>query len=183
MAHGYLLHSFLSPLCNLREDVYGGSFEGRARFPLEVCEQVRAALPDSLPLLVRISATDWADGGWDLDQSVTFARELATRGVDLVDVSSGGAVAHGKVTAVGKALDPGYQVPFAARVRSEAKVPTAAVGLITDPHHAERIVEEGSADVVMLGRELLRSPHWANRAAEQLGEQPAWPRHYGWAVR
>lgn len=182
MAHGYLLHSFNSPLCNLREDTYGGDFEGRTRFPLEIVELVRAELPDELPLLVRISATDWADGGWDLDQSVAFARELKKRGVDLVDVSSGGAVAHGKTTALAKALNPGYQVPFAARIREEAQIPTAAVGLITDARHAESIVVEAKADLVLLGRELLHSPHWAHKAAQVLGAQASWPRHYAWAV-
>ena len=182
MAHGYLLQSFLSPLCNLRTDSYGGDLAARTRFPLEVVELVRAELPDNLPLLVRISATDWADGGWDVDQSVEFARELAARNVDLVDVSSGGAVAHGKITAVGKALDPGYQVPFAARIRRESGIATGAVGLITTPRHAEAIIADGDADLVFLGRQLLRSPHWAHEAAAELGHAPTWPRHYGWTL-
>jgi 2,4-dienoyl-CoA reductase (NADPH2) len=176
------LHSFLSPLCNLREDAYGGDLDARMRFPLEVVEAVRAAVPDELIVLVRISATDWADGGWDLEQSVAFARELASRGVDLVDVSSGGAVPQGTITAVGRGLEPGYQVPFATRIRDEASIPTAAVGLITDPSHARQIVRDAAADMVLLGRALLRDPHWPHAAARALGRGPSWPRHYGWTL-
>ena len=182
MAHGYLLQSFLSPLCNLRTDRWGGDFDGRVRFPLTVCEAVRKALPDALPLLVRISATDWAEGGWDLEQSVALTKRLRECGVDVIDVSSGGAVPHGTIGPVGSKLEPGYQVPFAARIRSDTGVCTAAVGLITEPQHAQSLVEQGSADLVLLGRELLRSPHWAQHAAAALGAAPCWPRHYDWAV-
>ncbi len=169
-AHGYLLHSFLSPLSNLRTDGYGGSFEGRARLLLEVTEDVRAAV--EAPLLVRLSATDWAEGGWDVEESVELARLLADRGVDLVDVSSGGNVAHQQIV-----VGPGYQVPFAAAVR-KAGVPTAAVGMITDPRQAEQVLAEGHADVVLLARESLRDPHWPLRAAAELGASVTWPPQY-----
>ncbi len=172
-AHGYLLHEFLSPLSNHREDRYGGTVENRMRFPLEVAEAVREAWPERLPLFVRISATDWAEGGWDLDGSVAFARALRERGIDLVDCSSGGLVPHQKIE-----LGPGYQVPFAARIRAEAGVPTAAVGLITDPEQAEAIIAGGQADVVLLAREMLRQPHWPLLAAHRLGTDVDWPPQY-----
>jgi 2,4-dienoyl-CoA reductase-like NADH-dependent reductase (Old Yellow Enzyme family) len=172
-AHGYLLHEFLSPLSNLREDEYGGSLENRMRFPLEVVEAVRAAWPDDKPLLFRVSATDWVEGGWDVESTVVLARELKTRGVDLVDVSSAG-LHHEQQIAVG----PGYQVPFAAQVRAEAGIPTGAVGLITEPAQAESIVAEGSADVVLLARALLREPRWPLLAAHELGAEVAWPEQY-----
>ncbi|MDP2529120.1 MAG: NADH:flavin oxidoreductase/NADH oxidase [Candidatus Palauibacterales bacterium] len=172
-AHGYLLHEFLSPLSNRREDRYGGSFQHRVRFPLEVVEAVRAAWPDELPLFVRISATDWAEGGWDADQSVEFARLLGERGVDLVDCSSGGLV-----PGVNIPVGPGFQVPFAERVRREAEIPTGAVGMITGAEQAEAIVADGRADMVFLAREHLRQPHWALLAASELGAQVEWPAQY-----
>ena len=172
-AHGYLLHQFLSPLSNTRTDGYGGSFAGRTRLPLEVVDAVRGVWPDDRPLLVRISATDWAEGGWDLDQSVELARVLKEHGVDLVDVSSGG-LAHTQRIEVAA----GYQVPFAARVRREAGVPTGAVGLITEPRQAEQVLEDGQADVVLMARELLRDPQWPLRAAAELGDGAVWPAQY-----
>jgi 2,4-dienoyl-CoA reductase-like NADH-dependent reductase (Old Yellow Enzyme family) len=172
-AHGYLLHSFLSPLTNHRTDAYGGDFEGRIRLLCEVVMQVRVRWPDTLPIIVRISATDWADGGWTLDDSVRLAQRLKGLGVDLVDCSSGGLVTHQQIP-----VAPLYQVPFAARVRHEASIPTAAVGLITEPAQAERIVAEGDADLVLLGRELLRHPRWPLQAAHALGADVPWPRQY-----
>jgi 2,4-dienoyl-CoA reductase-like NADH-dependent reductase (Old Yellow Enzyme family) len=162
-AHGYLLHSFLSPLSNRRTDGWGGDLAGRSRLLLEVVRATRAAMPDRLPLAVRISATDWTEGGWDLEQSVALARSLKEAGVDLVDCSSGGNVAVPIPTA------PGYQVPFAARIRAEVGVPTAAVGLLTTPAQAADIVASGAADVVLTARESLRDPYFPRRAAEELG--------------
>ncbi|MBI1378410.1 MAG: oxidoreductase [Frankiales bacterium] len=172
-AHGYLLHEFLSPLSNLREDEYGGSLENRMRFPLEVVAAVRDAWPQDRPLLLRVSATDWVPGGWDVESTVELARRAAALGVDLVDVSSGGLHADQQVV-----LGPGYQVPFAARVRAEAGVPVSAVGLITEPAQAEAVLAEGSADAVMLARAVLRDPHWPLRAAHELGVPLAWPDQY-----
>jgi 2,4-dienoyl-CoA reductase-like NADH-dependent reductase (Old Yellow Enzyme family) len=173
MAHGYLLHELLSPLTNERKDEYGGTPEGRMRFPLEVARAVRAEWPAEAPLFVRISATDWVEGGWDVEQSVSFARELRRVGVDLVDCSSGGAVPHARVPAA-----PGYQVPFAAAIRERAGIATGAVGLITDPVQAEEIVASGKADAVLLAREMLRDPYWPLRAAHVLGARVAWPPQY-----
>jgi 2,4-dienoyl-CoA reductase-like NADH-dependent reductase (Old Yellow Enzyme family) len=172
-AHGYLLHEFLSPLANRRTDQYGGSFENRARLMLEVAEAVRGAWPEDLPLFVRISATDWADGGWTEDESVELARRLRSHGVDLVDVSSGGMVPHAKIPAA-----PGYQVPFATRIRHEAAIATAAVGLITEPEQANTIIANGEADLVLLARQMLRDPYWPLRAAAALNEQATWPVQY-----
>ena len=173
-AHGYLLHQFLSPLANHRADRYGGDLAGRSRLLLEVVEAVRDAWPEDKPLFVRLSATDWAEGGWGLEETVEVARRLADAGVDLVDVSSGGAVPW-QVVEVG----PGYQVPFARAVREGAGVPTAAVGLVTEPAQAEDIVASGAADAVLLARAVLRDPHWALRAAEELGAGDGlWPRQY-----
>lgn len=173
MAHGYLCHQFLSPLSNRRTDAYGGSLENRMRFPLEVARAVRGAWPDGLPLFVRISATDWAEGGWSVDESVELARLLKQVGVDLVDCSSGGAVPHARVP-----VGPGYQTPFAARIRVEADIPTAAVGMITTPAQAEQIVATGQADAVLLARQLLRDPYWPLHAACELGADVAWPVQY-----
>ncbi len=173
MAHGYLLHEFLSPIANRRQDAYGGSLEARARFPLEVARAVRAAWPADRPLLVRISATDWIEGGWDLPQSIQFARWLKEAGVDLIDCSSAG-IAPGASIPVG----PGYQVPLAAAVRRDADIPTGAVGLITEPAQAERIVAGGEADVVLLAREMLRDPYWPLHAARALGDDVPWPPQY-----
>jgi len=172
-AHGYLLHEFLSPIANARTDRYGGSFENRTRLLLEVTDAVRAVWPDELPLIVRISATDWADGGWTVEESVQLASLLKARGVDLIDCSSGGLAAHQQIT-----IGPGYQVPFSRRIRAESGVPTAAVGLITDPVQAEQVVADGSADVVLLARELLRNPRWPLMAAHALGASITWPPQY-----
>jgi 2,4-dienoyl-CoA reductase-like NADH-dependent reductase (Old Yellow Enzyme family) len=172
-AHGYLLHEFMSPLVNTRRDEYGGSYDNRIRLCIEVVEAVRAVWPDHLPVFVRISSTDWVEGGWDLDQSVELARRLRDRGVDLVDCSSGGAVADAKIP-----LAPGYQVPFAERIRREAGVATGAVGLITEPAQADAIVRGGRADCVLLARELLRDPYWPLRAARELGQHVRWPVQY-----
>ncbi|HLU29433.1 MAG TPA: NADH:flavin oxidoreductase/NADH oxidase [Glycomyces sp.] len=179
-AHGYLLSSFLSPLANRREDEYGGSFENRVRFPLEVVDAVREVWPKRLPVLFRISATDWAgDEGWTPEDTVRFAPLLAAHGVDLLDVSSGGNTAGARIP-----TGPGYQVPFAARVRRETALPSGAAGLITEPAQAAKILADGEADVVLLGRELLRDPYWPRRAARELGvevtERPlAPPPQYG----
>jgi 2,4-dienoyl-CoA reductase-like NADH-dependent reductase (Old Yellow Enzyme family) len=174
-AHGYLLHSFLSPLTNRRDDDYGGGFEGRTRIVGEVVTAVRQVWPSEKPLFVRVSATDWIDGGWTPDDTVRLAREIEPLGVDLVDCSSGGLVPGVKVPA-----EPGYQVPFAERVRREAGVPSGAVGLITEAEQAEAIVADGRADLVLLGREFLRHPHWPLDAARQLGvdDDTIWPRQY-----
>ena len=169
-AHGYLLHEFLSPLSNLRTDEYGGSLENRMRYPLEVIEAVRAVWPEDRPLFVRISATDWVEGGWDVDSSVEFSRRAAVLGADLIDVSSAGLDPRQAIT-----IAPGYQVEFAAQIKREAAVPTSAVGLITEPHQAEDIIASERADAVMLGRQLLREPRWPLRAAHELGETVAWP--------
>jgi 2,4-dienoyl-CoA reductase-like NADH-dependent reductase (Old Yellow Enzyme family) len=172
-AHGYLLHTFLSPLSNHRDDGYGGGFTGRTRLLLEVVAAVREVWPERLPLLVRISASDWAEGGWDVEQSVALSRLLREAGVDLVDCSSGGLVPYAKIE-----LGPGYQVPFAERIRREAGVATAAVGLITTAAQADAIVREGRADVVLMARELLRQPRWPLLAADQLGAAAPWPPQY-----
>jgi len=172
-AHGYLLHEFLSPLSNVREDAWGGSFENRIRLLLEVVDRVRDAWPERLPLGVRISSTDWAEGGWDLDQSVELAHALRDHGVDIVDASSGGLVPGVRIP-----VGPGYQVPFAERIRREADIATASVGMITEPHQADEIVREGRADLVLLAREMLRGPHWALLAAHELGEEGPWPPQY-----
>jgi 2,4-dienoyl-CoA reductase-like NADH-dependent reductase (Old Yellow Enzyme family) len=172
-AHGYLLHQFLSPLSNRRTDAFGGSFENRTRLVREVVSAVRAQWPDELPLLVRISATDWAEGGWDVEQSVALARVLGTLGVDLVDVSSGGLVASAKVPA-----GPGYQTPFAERIRREAGIATGAVGMITAPEQADHVIRSGQADLVLLAREMLRDPHFPLRAARALGHEGPWPTQY-----
>jgi 2,4-dienoyl-CoA reductase-like NADH-dependent reductase (Old Yellow Enzyme family) len=172
-AHGYLLHQFLSPLTNQRTDGYGGDFAGRTRLTREVVEAVRGAVPDAMPVLVRVSATDWVEGGWSPDQTVELARGLKGLGVDLLDCSSGGLVPYAKVP-----VGPGYQVPFAERVRREAGLPSAAVGLITTPAQAEAIVAGGQADLVLLARELLRDPHFPLRAAVALSAEGPWPRQY-----
>jgi 2,4-dienoyl-CoA reductase-like NADH-dependent reductase (Old Yellow Enzyme family) len=172
-AHGYLLHQFLSPLSNHREDSYGGSLENRMRLPLRVASRLREVMPGELPLFVRISATDWAEGGWDVEQSVELSKRLREIGVDLIDVSSGGTLPRVSIPA-GK----GYQVPFARRIRREAEVRTGAVGMITEPRHADEIVAEGSADLVFLARELLREPYWALKAQRELGTAPSWPVQY-----
>jgi 2,4-dienoyl-CoA reductase-like NADH-dependent reductase (Old Yellow Enzyme family) len=172
-AHGYLIHEFLSPLSNHRTDQYGGSFDNRTRVCLDIVEAVRAVWPENRPLFVRISSTDWADGGWDVDQAVELACRLRSRGVDLIDCSSGGNVAHAHIP-----LAPGYQVPFAERIRREARIATGAVGLITTPEQAEAIVADGRADLVLIARELLRDPYWPLRAAQALGHVAPWAPQY-----
>jgi 2,4-dienoyl-CoA reductase-like NADH-dependent reductase (Old Yellow Enzyme family) len=181
-AHGYLLHEFLSPLSNQRGDEYGGSFDNRVRLVLDVVREIRGRVPSGMPLLVRVSATDWVEDGWTEDESVRLAVLLGQEGVDLVDASSGGNAP------VRIEVGPGYQVPFARRIRAEAGIPTGAVGLITEPKQAEEIVADGSADVVLLARELLRDPHWPLRAAYELGDSPdgdavTWPKQYHRAAR
>jgi 2,4-dienoyl-CoA reductase-like NADH-dependent reductase (Old Yellow Enzyme family) len=172
-AHGYLLHQFLSPLTNLRTDSYGGSFENRIRLTREVVVAVRAIWPERLPLILRISATDWAEGGWDIEQSVELSRQLKPLGVDLIDCSTGGLLPHVKIP-----IAPGYQVPFAERIRREADIPVSAVGLITEPAQADAIIREGRADLVLLGREFLRDPYWPQRAARALGQPEPYPVQY-----
>ncbi|HEV7665790.1 MAG TPA: NADH:flavin oxidoreductase/NADH oxidase [Chloroflexota bacterium] len=174
-AHGYLLHEFLSPLSNVRTDEYGGSFLNRARFLLEVVEAVRGAWPEPKPLLVRLSATDWAEGGWDVDDTVQLSALLRDRGVDAIDCSSGGLVPQQRIP-----LRPGYQVPFAERVRREAQIATGAVGLITEPDQAEEILQRGQADLIFMAREFLRDPYFPLHAAVALGapEVAPWPVQY-----
>ncbi len=173
MAHGYLLHEFLSPLSNRRTDRFGGSLENRMRFPLLVAEKVRRAWPSGLPLFVRISVSDWAEGGWDLSQSVALCHALKALGVDLVDASSGGLVSDARIP-----VGPGYQVPFAEAIRKETGMPTAAVGLIWEPAQAEQIIATGQADAVMMAREFLRDPYWPLRAAGALKTDVPWPKQY-----
>jgi len=172
-AHGYLLHQFLSPLSNRRRDEYGGSFANRARLLFEVSEAVRLVWPERYPLFVRISATDWADGGWDVEQSVQLAKQLRPLGVDLVDCSSGGTLPRADIP-----LGPGYQTSFAERLRRESGCATGAVGMITSPVQADHIIRSGQADMVLLARELLRDPYWPLRAARELGHDVPWPVQY-----
>jgi 2,4-dienoyl-CoA reductase-like NADH-dependent reductase (Old Yellow Enzyme family) len=177
-AHGYLLHSFLSPLSNQRQDRYGGSLENRMRLLLQVAAALRDVMPDDMPLFTRISCTDWVDGGWDLAQSIQLARALGPLGVDLIDCSSGALVPHAKIP-----VAPGFQVPFAAAIRKETGILTAAVGSITEPEQANEIVTSGKADLVLLAREMLREPYWALKAEKALGQEAQWPLSYGYAVR
>jgi 2,4-dienoyl-CoA reductase-like NADH-dependent reductase (Old Yellow Enzyme family) len=177
-AHGYLLHEFLSPISNHRNDEYGGNLENRMRLPLQVVQRLREIMPEHSPLFVRISATDWIDGGWDLEQSIALAKQFKRLGVDLVDVSSGGLVPYARIP-----VAKGYQVPFARRIREEANIRTGAVGMITDPRHADEIITGGGANLVFIAREMLREPYWALKAQQALGEEPAWPVQYGYAVK
>jgi 2,4-dienoyl-CoA reductase-like NADH-dependent reductase (Old Yellow Enzyme family) len=172
-AHGYLLHEFLSPFTNRRSDLYGGSFENRTRIVREVVGKVRRFWPERLPLFIRISSTDWVEGGWDIEQAVDLARNLRALGVDLVDCSSGGNVADAKIP-----LGPGYQVPFAERIRRHAGILTGAVGMITEVHQADEIIRSGQADIVLLAREMLRDPYWPLHAAAKLGKSISWPAQY-----
>jgi len=172
-AHGYLVNEFLSPLSNARSDEYGGSFENRTRFLREIVESVRNVWPERLPLFLRISATEWTEGGWDIEQSVELARMVAPLGVDLIDCSSGGNVPGVRIP-----IGPGYQVPLAERVRRESGVPTGAVGLITGAKQADEIVCNGDADIVLLAREELRDPYFPLHAAKELGAEIAWPVQY-----
>jgi 2,4-dienoyl-CoA reductase-like NADH-dependent reductase (Old Yellow Enzyme family) len=174
MAHGYLLHEFLSPLSNQRRDEYGGSFAARVRFPLEVVRAVRRVWPSHLPVFVRISATDWVEGGWDLQQSIELARLLKEAGVDLVDCSSGGIVPGVKIP-----VAPGYQTPFAAAIRRETGIATGAVGMITEAEQAEQIISNGDADAVFLARAMLRDPYWPLHAAKVLEADVPGPVQYG----
>ena len=173
-AHGYLIHEFLSPLSNHRQDQYGGSLENRMRFALEVTAVVRAVWPAKWPVLFRVSATDWADGGWDVPQSLELVQRLKSLGVDLIDCSSGGLVPAAKIP-----VGPGYQVVFAETIRRDAGIATGAVGMITEPRQAEVIVASGKADAVLMARELLRNPYWPLHAAEELGDDIPWPVQYG----
>ena len=172
-AHGYLVHEFLSPLSNRRDDAYGGSFENRTRFIREIVTAVRTSWPKGAPLFVRISATDWVEGGWDLQQSIELARGLKQLGVDLIDCSSGGSVPHAKIPA-----GPGYQTPFAQQIRQKAEILTGAVGMITSPAQAEQIIATGEADAILIAREFLRDPYWPLRAAKELGQSISWPVQY-----
>jgi len=177
-AHGYLLHEFLSPISNHRTDSYGGTLENRMRLLLEVSQRVRQLLPQEVPLFVRISATDWVEGGWEIDQSVILCQRLKDLGIDLIDVSSGGMTPSARIP-----VSKGYQVPFARRIRAEAGIRTGAVGLITEPRHANEIIIGGDADLVFLARELLREPYWALKAQQALGAEPSWPIQYGYAIK
>ena len=177
-AHGYLIHQFLSPLSNQRTDEYGGNFENRTRFLVQVVNAVRAAIPDSMPLFVRISATDWVDGGWDLTQSIDLARVLKHIGVDLIDVSSGGLSELQQISPA-----PGYQVPFAEAIKKEAGIPTNAVGMIHEAEFANELVASGKVDAVMAARAFLRHPRWALDAAAQLGADIDWPRQISMGKR
>jgi 2,4-dienoyl-CoA reductase-like NADH-dependent reductase (Old Yellow Enzyme family) len=172
-AHGYLLHQFLSPLVNQRQDNYGGNFENRTRLLREVVTAVREIWPQTHPLFVRISATDWVDKGWDIEQSITLSKELKSLGVDLIDCSSGAII-----PGINIPVKPGYQTQFAQRIRQAANIPTGAVGLITSPEQADKIIRDGVADMVLLGRELLRNPYWPHLAAKQLGYEKHWPIQY-----
>ena len=172
-AHGYLIHEFLSPLSNHRDDTYGGSFQNRTRLIHQIVTAVRSSWPKGAPLFVRISATDWGEGGWDLEQSIELARSLKQLGVDLIDCSSGGTVLHAKIPA-----GAGYQTLFAQRIRHEAEILTGAVGMITSPIQAEQIIGTGQADAVVIAREFLRDPYWPLRAAKELGQPIAWPVQY-----
>lgn len=173
MAHGYLMHQFLSPLSNHRTDEYGGSLENRMRFPLEVTTAVRKVWPDQLPLMVRISATDWTENSWDENQSVVLVKELKKLGVDLIDTSTGGNVAKATIP-----IGPGYQVPFAEKIKKETDIITGAVGMITEPEQAEDILKSGKADVIIMARELLRDPYWPMHAAKKLGVDLPYPLQY-----
>jgi len=172
-AHGYLAHEFFSPLSNLRTDDYGGSFENRTRIGREIVSAVRKVWPDHLPLFIRISATDWKEGGWDLDQSVELAKQLKPLGVDLVDCSSAGLAVDQKIIA-----GPGFQVPFAERIRRDAKIPTATVGLIETKDQASEILAKDQADLVLMAREHLRDPYWTLRTAREMKQKMSWPAQY-----
>lgn len=173
MAHGYLLHEFMSPLANFRDDEYGGTLENRMRLPLRIARHLRELWPSKWPVFVRVSASDWTEGGWDISQTVAFARECKKIGIDLMDCSSGGVAPHIKIP-----VKPGYQVPFSEQVRRETGLPTGAVGLITEAKQAEAILQEGQADAVFLARQFLRDPYWPLHAAHELGVDLTWPQQY-----
>jgi 2,4-dienoyl-CoA reductase-like NADH-dependent reductase (Old Yellow Enzyme family) len=176
-AHGYLIHEFLSPLVNDRTDEYGGSFDNRVRLCLDIADAVRRAWPDRLPVFVRISSTDWVDGGWDIEQSVELACRLRDRGIDLIDCSSGGAVKGAQIP-----VGPGYQVPFAERIKKEAGIATGAVGMIATPQQADAIIAAGQADCVLMARQFLRDPYFPMHAAQEIGVPFAWPVQYSRAA-
>ncbi len=177
-AHGYLLHSFLSPISNQRTDNYGGSLENRMRLLVELVTEVRKTIPEDMPLFVRISATDWVDGGWDIEQSVELSRVLKDLGVDLIDASTGGTVPQATIP-----VGPGYQVQFAARIRKDCSIMTGAVGPITEANQANDVVISGSADLVLVARQMLREPYFALHAEQELNQEMSWPLQYGYAVR
>jgi 2,4-dienoyl-CoA reductase-like NADH-dependent reductase (Old Yellow Enzyme family) len=170
-AHGYLIHSFYSPLSNTRTDEYGGSYENRTRFLKEIVQEIRSSIPESMPLFVRISASDWTEGGWTIDDSIRLAPELTALGVDLIDVSSGGNVAGAKIT-----VGPGYQAHFADAIKNSGGATTSAVGMITEAEQAEELVASGKTDAVMMAREFLRNPRWPLEAAAKLGQEVKWPK-------
>ena len=177
-AHGYLCHEFLSPLSNKRDDEFGGSLQNRLRFPLQIAQAVRETVPSHLPVFTRISATDWMPGGWDIEQSIAFCKELKKLGIDLIDVSSGGNIWDAQVP-----MAPNFQVPFANAIREQVGIPTAAVGMITEPQQAEAILQRGEADAVFIGREFLRNPYFVFDAAQQLGAKTAVPNQYTRAIQ
>ncbi|MBA2367442.1 MAG: NADH:flavin oxidoreductase/NADH oxidase [Candidatus Protochlamydia sp.] len=177
-AHGYLLHEFLSPLSNHRNDSYGGSLENRMRLLCEIVQDTRSQIPPEMPLFVRVSATDWVEEGWNLEQSIELACRLKSLGVDLIDCSTGALVPHAKIP-----VGPNYQVPFAEQIKGKAGMMTAAVGLITEPHQANDIITSGSADLVLLAREFLREPYWGLKAQNVLQQEPGWPTPYGYAIK
>ena len=177
-AHGYLVHEFLSPLSNFRNDEYGGSLENRCRLAIEIARNVRNTIPEEMPLFVRISSTDWVEDGWDISQSVKLAEWLKDTGIDLIDCSSGGNVAKADIP-----LEPGYQVPFSDEIRKKVEILTAGVGLITSPEQAENIIRTGQADLIVLAREMLRNPYWPLYAAEKLKTDIQWPDQYKRAKR
>lgn len=178
MAHGYLLHEFLSPISNQRTDQYGGSLENRMRLPLEIAKEIRKNWPEQWPVLVRISASDWVDGGWSIEDSVKFSVELKNLGIDVIDCSSGGMTPDAKIP-----VGPGYQVAFAETIRKKSDIPTAAVGIITEAKQAEEILQKGQADFILMAREFLRDPYWPLHAAKTLGEDIPWPNQYMAAKR
>ncbi len=178
MAHGYLIHEFLSPLSNLRRDEYGGSLENRCRLAIEIIRNVRNVIPEEMPLMVRISSTDWAENGWDIKQSIKLAEWLKDSGVDLIDCSSGGNIAKVSIP-----VGPGYQIPFSEEIRKKVNILTAGVGLITSPEQAENIIRTGQADLVVLAREMLRNPYWPLYASEKLKADIEWPKQYRRAKR
>ena len=173
MAHGYLVHEFLSPLSNKRKDIYGGSFENRCRFALEITSSVREVIPADFPLFARISSSDWVENGWDIEQSIKLAVKLKDEGVDLIDCSSGGNVTGAVIPA-----GPGYQIPFSVRIKKEANILTGGVGMITSPQQADQIIRTGEADLVLLAREMLRDPYWSLHAAKALNVDLEWPNQY-----
>jgi 2,4-dienoyl-CoA reductase-like NADH-dependent reductase (Old Yellow Enzyme family) len=173
MAHGYLVHEFLSPLSNLRNDEYGGSFESRCQFAIEIAKGVRGTIPGDFPLFARISASDWIEGGWSIEDSVLLSKKLKEVGVDLIDCSSGGNAPKTPIPA-----GPGYQIPFSEKIKQEAEILTGGIGFITSPEQADQIIRTGQADIVLLAREILRNPYWPMHAAKALKAEIEWPKQY-----